>query len=91
MKEEIPVSDNVKSRRKLLTGLGIFSIFSFLRIFRVRKPPEVIDCGPAVSKETKKLLTQDGQLVEVDVSKIRMLQKKISNEELQGWIKKNKL
>jgi hypothetical protein len=88
MKEESPVREQVKSRRKLLVGLGILSIFPFLKIFKVRKTPEIIACNPGNTKETKKLLTQDGQLVEVDMSRIRMLQKKISNEELQGWIKK---
>ena len=89
MKVENPVGDPVKNRRKLLAGLGIFSIFSFLKIFGVRKPPETIACSPGNSKESKKFLSQDGQLVEVDISRIRMMQKKISNEELKGWIKKN--
>ena len=35
-----------------------------------------------------KLLSQDGQLVEVDVSRIKSLQKKISDQELQNWITK---
>jgi hypothetical protein len=88
MKEESTVGEQVKDRRKLLAGLGILSVFPFLKIFHIRKSPEIIACNPGNTKETKKLLTQDGQLVEVDVSRIRMLQKKISNEELQGWIKK---
>jgi hypothetical protein len=88
MKIENPVSDNVKSRRKLLAGLGIFSIFSFLKIFGIRKAPETIACSPSNPKETKKFLSEDGQLVEVDVSRFKVLQEKISNEELQGWIKK---
>ncbi len=35
-----------------------------------------------------KVLSQDGQLVEVDISKINRIKGKISDEELQGWIKK---
>ncbi len=35
-----------------------------------------------------KVLSQDGQLVEVDVSRIKRLKEKISDEELQNWIKK---
>jgi hypothetical protein len=88
MKEKSPLSDQVKSRRKLLAGLGILSIFPFLKIFQAKKTPEIIACSPGDTKEIKKFLSEDGQLVEVDVSRIRMLQKKISNEELQGWIKK---
>jgi hypothetical protein len=88
MKEESPVNDQVKSRRKLLAGLGILSVFPFLKIFQFRKAPEIIACNPGNTKETKKFLSEDGQLVEVDISRIRMLQKKISNEELQSWIKK---
>jgi hypothetical protein len=88
MKEEITGDHSLKTRKNLLAGLGILSIFSILRIFRFRKVPEKIACSPSNPKETRKLLTQDGQLVEVDVSRIKMLQKKISNQELQDWIKK---
>jgi hypothetical protein len=88
MKEESLVSVQVKNRRKLLAGLGILSIFPFLKIFHTKKAPEIIACNPGNTKEIKKFLSEDGQLVEVDISRIRMLQKKISNEELQGWIKK---
>jgi hypothetical protein len=35
-----------------------------------------------------KVLSQDGRLVEVDVSKIKILKGKISDQELQDWIKK---
>ena len=34
------------------------------------------------------MLTQDGKLVEVDKQLLVNSKKKISNEELQGWIKK---
>jgi hypothetical protein len=76
------------SRRKLLTGIGILSFFSFLNFFRFKKKSEIIECSPNVSGNTKKLLGQDGQLVEVDLSKIRILQKKISDQELQEWVKR---
>jgi hypothetical protein len=88
MKQEHSIDRSVKNRRKLLAGLGILSIFPILRIFNFRKAPERIACSPSDAKETKKLLTQDGQLVEVDMSQIKLLQKKISNEELQQWIRK---
>lgn len=88
MNEEIAGDHGMKKRKNLLAGLGILSVFSILKFFSFRKPPEKIACSPTNPKGTRKLLSQDGQLVEVDVSRIRSLQKKISNEELQQWIKK---
>jgi hypothetical protein len=88
MKEEISKDAAMKTRKSVLAGLGILSIFSFLRMFPFKKKPEIIACSPSNPKETMKLLSQDGQLVEVDVSKIRSLQKKISDQELQQWVKK---
>jgi len=88
MNKDITGSDGVKTRKSVLTGLGILSFFSILRLFPIRKAPEKIACGPSNPKETMNLLSQDGQLVEVDVSRIKSLQKKISDQELQNWITK---
>jgi hypothetical protein len=88
MKEEITGPGTVKTRKSVLAGLGILSFFSILRLFPTRKAPEKIACSPSNPKETMKLLSQDGQLVEVDVSRIRSLQKKISDQELQNWVTK---
>ncbi len=88
MKEEITGPGVAKTRKSVLAGLGILSFFSILRLFPTRKAPEKIACSPSNPKETMKLLSQDGQLVEVDVSRIRSLQKKISDQELQNWITK---
>jgi hypothetical protein len=88
MKDSSHAQDSGKSRRRLLAGLGIISFFSFLNFFKSGKKSEVIECSPPAPGETKKLLAQDGQLVEVDLSKIRILQKKISDQELQQWIKR---
>jgi len=88
MNKDITGSDGVKTRKSVLTGLGILSFFSILRLFPIRKAPEKIACSPSNPKETMKLLSQDGQLVEVDVSRIKSLQKKISDQELQNWITK---
>ena len=38
--------------------------------------------------ETTKMLTQDGKLVEIDKRLIASSGRKVSNEELQKWIKK---
>ena len=40
------------------------------------------------NRETVKMLTQDGKLVEIDKSLLSASAKKISNEELQNWVKK---
>jgi hypothetical protein len=77
------------NRRRVLTGLGILSLFSFLKIVGFQKKRETIACAPPPDKkETKKLLTQDGQLVEVDISKIKQLKQKITDQELREWIRK---
>jgi hypothetical protein len=39
--------------------------------------------------KTIKMLTQDGQLVEVDASLIKSTGKKVSGKELQDWVKRN--
>jgi hypothetical protein len=48
----------------------------------------MIECGPGKRREPVKLLGQDGRLMEVDPSEIRMVKKKASNEEMQTWINK---
>ena len=77
-----------KTRRKFLAGIGILSLFPLWRkgVFTPKKT--VISCAPPVEKETMKLLSQNGKLVEVDISKIKSFQGKISDQELQGWIRK---
>jgi hypothetical protein len=88
MKEIESNPGEVKSRRKLLAGIGILSLFSFWRTGLFTKKKEIISCAPPVQKETIKLLSQDGKLVEVEISQIKSRQGKISDQDLQGWIKK---
>jgi maltodextrin utilization protein YvdJ len=53
------------------------------------KKKNIIACAPlADEKKTMKFLTQDGQLVEVDISKINSLKEKASNKEMQQWVKR---
>ncbi len=90
--EEIKSSvPDVKVRRKLLAGAGI-GLLSFLSIFKLglfsKKNPVVTCAPPPDKKETIRVLSQDGQLVEVDISKIKRLKEKISDEELKNWIRK---
>jgi hypothetical protein len=91
MKEIESGGQDLKARRKILGGIGIgmLSLFSFFKSGLFRKNKPVISCAPPTAKnETIKVLSQDGRLVEVDVSKIKRLKEKISDEELKSWIRK---
>jgi hypothetical protein len=80
------------NRRKILLSMGaILSLFTlakfrFFSSFNNKK--NITDCSPANQTGTMKFLTQDGTLVEVDISKIKSDRKKISNQELMTWVKK---
>jgi hypothetical protein len=67
------------TRRKLLGWLGVLSLFTMAgAAFKPLKNK---------APKTVKMLTQDGQLVEVDASLLASNSKKISNKELQNWVK----
>ena len=86
-----PIDTNAgqkNARRTLLEGIGLLSLFSFFKWGQFSRKRKAIDCAPPDNKQTARLLSQDGQLVEVDLSKIKMLKKKISDQELQKWIRK---
>jgi hypothetical protein len=67
------------TRGKLLGWLGILSAFAFVgaafKPFRNKKA------------KTVKMLTEDGRLVEVDASLLAGKRKRISDKELQNWVK----
>jgi hypothetical protein len=87
MEETESIQPELKTRRKLLAGIGLLSFFPFIKLFSKKTP--VISCAPPPEKkETMKVLSREGHLVEVDVSRIKRIEGKISNEELQNWIKK---
>ena len=66
------------SRKKfVIWGVGILASLSVLKF------------GFSPKKNTVKMLSQDGKLVEVDISKLNASKKKISDKELLGWIKKS--
>ena len=89
MKENESVKPEVKTRRKLLAGMGVLSVFSLWKATGLFfKKKQIIACAPPEEKKTMKVLSQDGRLVEVDISKIKILKGKISDKELQDWIKK---
>jgi len=53
-----------------------------------QKKKNIISCKPESKRKMVKMLTQDGQLVEIDESLITSNGKRISTGELQSWVKK---
>lgn len=76
------------SRRKLIAGISLLGLFPILKFSSLYKKKDVISCAPETAAPTLRMLTQDGILVEVDASKITGTKQKISNEQLQSWVKK---
>jgi len=80
-----PIS-NTQSRKNFVKwGLGIASSLTFLRLVSSagsKKPSQRGD------QTTIKMLGEDGKLVEVVQSTLPARRKKISDKELQTWIKK---
>jgi hypothetical protein len=79
---------NHNNRRKLLASIGALSLFPLLKLSSLTKKKNVISCSPETSVQKVKMLTQDGILVEVDMSKVKGSKQKITNKELQSWVKK---
>lgn len=74
------------SRRKFLWGgLGVISAISALKFIIPKKQKIVIPCAPAAT--TTKMLTEDGKLVEVDISKIKKTGVKVSDKDVITWVK----
>jgi len=83
--EIAPPANN--TRRKIVIGLGFLALIPLFRLPFLRKKSNVISCAPEKSG-TMKLLTEDGKLVEVDISKINPAKQKASAKEVMGWIKR---
>lgn len=76
------VSKKSPSRKKfLLWSAVVVASATVLRFFTGDEKKEK-------EKEVIKMLTQDGKLVEIDKELLMTSRKKVSNEELQQWIKK---
>ena len=86
MSDMDPTQKQENSRRKLIAGLGVLSLFPIAKLATTFKKKDVIACAPEL--KTVKFLTQDGTLVEVDTSKIKTGKEKISNQQLQSWVNK---
>ena len=73
------IKDQKVTRRKLVGWLGVLSLFTMAgAAFRPRKNKKA---------RTVKMLTQDGKLVEIDATLLAANTKKISDKELQNWVK----
>lgn len=78
------LSKNSPSRKKiLLWGAAILSSVTVLKFFSSGTRKET-----ARPVETIKMLGQDGKLVEIDKTLFASSGKKISNEDLQKWVKR---
>lgn len=90
MQELESVSTKQNTRKTVLLGIGIMWIFSFFtKGFLFNRKKNIISCAPGPDeRKTMKFLTQDGQLVEVDITKINSLKEKASNKEMQQWVKR---
>ncbi len=74
-------NDNRLQSRKKFIGVGISTaaLFTAFRFFLPKKKKKT---------NTVKMLSQNGELVEVDIAALPTGKKKITNDELQNWIKK---
>ena len=68
-----------QNRRKFIAwGVASAALFSAIKFLR----------PSAKQPQTVKMLTEDGKLVEIDIASLPPQKKKITNKELQNWIKK---
>jgi hypothetical protein len=73
--------EKLESRKKFLWwSAAALSSVTVLKFFKVPKKKKI---------ETVKMLTRDGKLVAVNAAAIPNKKKKITNKELQNWIKKD--
>jgi len=73
-------SEKFQSRKKfILLSAAVLTSVSVLKFFKVTKKKKT---------KTVKMLTREGKLVEVNISSLPSKKRKITNRELQNWIKK---
>jgi hypothetical protein len=69
-----------QDRRKfLVAGVSLAALWTAVRFWKQPEP-----------KKTRKFLTQDGTLVEIDVDKLSGKKVAASKADIQNWVKKNK-
>ena len=80
------------NRRKFVWSIGIVSLFAAVStavktpFLNIRKSSPV--CKPEIKNKTITMLTQDGRLVQIDGALLAANSKKVTDTELQNWIKK---
>jgi hypothetical protein len=77
------VKSNLSRRKFAFLGIGILSTFSVFRFLTSSDKK-----AESAKKNTVKMLTQDGTLVEVDAAVLSPRKRMVSDEELLTWIKK---
>ena len=80
------------SRRKFVWGLGIMTVFAAISTavkapFLSKKKGPLFG-KPEIKNKTVTMLTQDGRLVQIDGALLAANSKKVTDTELQNWIKK---
>jgi len=76
------IEEGKVTRKKFVSWLGVLSLFTMAGVafkpWKNKKP------------DTVRMLTEDGKLVEVDAKLLAAGKKKISDKELQNWVKNKK-
>ncbi len=73
-------NNKLQSRKKFIgVGISTAALFTAFRFFLPKKKK---------TTNTIKMLSQNGELVEVDIAALPTGKKKITNNELKNWIKK---
>jgi hypothetical protein len=72
-------AENKNQNRRKFIGWGLASaaVFSAVKFMM-----------PSRKKQTVKMLTQEGKLVEIDIAVLPSKKKMVTNKELQNWIRK---
>ncbi len=74
---------NSNRKKFLLWGAALLSSFTIFKFLPGNKKKTPVPDGDTII-----MLTRDGRLVEIDKKLLASAEKKISDEELQKWIKK---
>jgi len=89
--QESVSSKSKNSRRSFAQKFGLAAIIAMMAPWFTRslshKSSGILSCIPNGTKKTVKLLTEDGMLVVIDEDRLPSSMRRISNEELQQWIK----
>jgi hypothetical protein len=77
-------SDNkIQSRRRFIAFGAVATLsFALFRFFIPHKPEK---------PKTTKMLTQDGKLVEVELTKLPVKRKRISDGDIHTWVKRKSI